>query len=130
MQHIGFRYYEHLNHELIEYVLDGIYEGLFETKEWKRKQFKIYIHTKDKDAEGAKQLILKIKKVIDLLDGSKIEDWMFLWDIEGFKHKNFDKQLILKELRDIFINQHKIVVDEYGFAISNEGCKINGYSVW
>ena len=113
--------------KLVEAALDGIEEGLYETTQWKRKQFTISVLTQHDDAESAKQLILKITRIIHWFERPQIENWMFLWHIKGFQCEKFDKEMILKQWRDISSNKHKIDMDRYGFCISNKNCKINGY---
>ena len=76
---------------LVESVLDGVYKGLYETKEWKGKEFTVFIDTEFDDATSAKKLIIKITRFTHWFERSQIENWMFLGNISRFKNEDFDK---------------------------------------
>lgn len=92
-------------------ILDGIDNGLNETKKWKRKQLKIEVNVFGDDIYiDIKNILCKLKKIILRLESLNINDFMFIWSINK-KTKNKCNDIdILKELKDISSN----IKTEYG----------------
>ena len=110
------------SHYGIEAALRGIEKGLSQTTESKRKQMKIEIEPTYSDTKEAQGLISNIGRIIKLLQISNIDDFMFIWNVNG---KNINLELLLKDIQCIdcpviaVINGGRII-------ICNEECKING----
>eukprot|EP01084_Bolivina_argentea_P299978 517145_1 len=74
-------------------VLNGIENGLCETKTYNRNQIKIVIGTTKNAQIDFKNIIVNINKIIKCLEISKINDFMFICDMEYI-----DKKCKLTEL--------------------------------
>ena len=110
--------------EAVEYALNGIEKGLFQTKKRGKKEMKVCIHAKCSDTQQAQGLVLNIARTINWLEKSKVNDFMFIWDIG--EDDSIDKQLILMELKEVG-SDIMVVLNKSMFIISNKDCKINGY---
>ena len=111
----------------IESVLDGIEKGLFQTKDRKRKKMRLRIFTGYANTKDAQSLILNIGRIIHWLVQSAIEDFMFIWFIEGLVNdEKFDKELLLKDVKSIGFKA-SVIRNKNDIIISNENCKLDGY---
>ena len=80
----------------VKSVLDGIENGLFQTKEWKRKKLKIRICT---------GCFVKYSEVQDFMlninwfESLDINHFMFIWEFSGVCQD--DENMVLKDLKDM-----------------------------
>eukprot|EP01084_Bolivina_argentea_P127162 224950_1 len=116
--------------ELIESVLDGIYNGLFETKNMKRKQMKMEIVIKE--CNSVEQdisklfglLVLNVVKIINCLKLSNVCDFMIIVVID----RKIEKKTVMNNLKAIVSSDIELKQQGKAIIITNKCCKINGYT--
>ena len=113
-------------HDGVEIALGGIEKGLFQTQNREREYMKIMIRPTYNDTKEAQKLTSNIGRIIHCLQISKINDFMFIWDM--LDDAETDKDLILNDIKIVTSGIIAKLTSSYNkLIITNENCKINGY---
>ena len=113
-------------------ILEGIENGLFQTKNIKRKQLKLRVTDKlfHVDLENKMLNILRIINMLHYmheLTPSSVQQFMFILDMDRSMHSQRLKK-ILNESVDVFSSSNvQCNVDGLKIIISNKDCTINGW---
>ena len=107
-------------------VLQGLAQGVLETKQLKRKQMKVCLRLPCTDTFDQDQFVADMSHVNLLLASAEIGDFMFLCNLYGCKSKP-DLDPVVAELQKA-LSAIQVRRDGLKLVITNIGCKINGYA--
>ena len=109
--------------QFIESVLSGIKVGLAETQLLYREKFKIAVDIPgENDKKVVQRIIHHTPRIINLLEVSNIDDFMFVWCF----NENADKYGFVNDIQDYLSTDIEIRIDGFRVVIMNKDCKING----
>ena len=117
-------YFEIVNGDHIEQVLDAVNRGLFRSRMCERESLKIRIeNSNDLDLENEEHMVMRFDQTIHQLQMSKVEQWMIL--LGRYTVEKMIKKLIDSLTADVQVVENK---ESNLVVISNPNCTINGYA--